>query len=208
MPPAAPDQPAATPQAPPNTQPAPETAAAGTPPATTPPAATAAPTPEPPPSETPKAELPKASAPRPVAAVTFPVAIISSPGGATATLDGRPDTACHAPCSLPAAQGRHTIAITLPGYQVEHRDVEIGTGPIELPPVILHAIGGTVMVSSDPPGASITVDGRKLTQLTPAALTLAPGTYHITVEKGGRQGARTVDVRNGVINYLKVVLGQ
>lgn len=95
----------------------------------------------------------------------------------------------------------------MPGYQVEHRDVEIGTGPIELPPVVLRAIGGTLMVSSEPQGASILVDGRKLPQLTPAQLPLAPGTYRISVEKDGRQGARTVEVRNGVINYLKVELG-
>ena len=173
-------------------------------------AATPAPAPESPQPEIPKPELPKPERPRipaPVA-ITFPVTIISSPGGATATLDGRSDTACHAPCSLPAAPGRHTIAITMPGYQVEHRDVDIGTGPIELPPVILRAIGGTLMVSSDPLGATIVVDGRKLSQLTPAQLPLAPGTYHITVEKNGKQGSRTVEVRNGVINYLKVELGQ
>src|SRR5262249_7199426 len=43
----------------------------------------------------------------PVRAVATPqaVAIISSPGGATATLDGRPDAVCTTPCSLDASPG-------------------------------------------------------------------------------------------------------
>src|SRR5262249_27923083 len=86
----------------------------------------------------------------PVRTVATPkaVAIISSPGGATATLDGRPDAVCTTPCSLDASPGRHTIAITMPGYQVEHREVEVGTAPIEIPAVILRAPGGTLMLTS------------------------------------------------------------
>ena len=115
------------------------------------------------------------------------VAVISSPGGATATLDGRPEAACKTPCSLDAAPGRHTIAITMPGYQVEHRDVAVGSGPVEMPPVVLRSTGGTLMVSSEPAGASVSVDGKAVPQTTPAQLALAPGTYQITVEKDGRQ---------------------
>ena len=138
--------------------------------------------------------------------VTYPVSVMSSPGGATITLDGRPQTACTAPCAVEAAPGHHTIAITMPGYQIERRDVEIGTGGLELPPVILHAIGGTIMVTSEPSGASILVNGKKLPQVTPAQVTLAPGTYNITVEKDGKQGTRPVDVHGDSISYLKVVL--
>ncbi|MBZ5578732.1 MAG: protein kinase [Acidobacteriia bacterium] len=202
--PAGPDRPSPMPapsaEPPSAAQPAPEPTSSGNPPAAAQPVLQPAP-------PTPQPEIPKPERPPAPQLAAFPVTVISSPGGATATLDGRSDRACHAPCSLPAAPGRHTIAVTMPGYQVEHRDVEIGTGPIELPPVVLRAIGGTLMVSSEPQGASILVDGRKLPQLTPAQLPLAPGTYRISVEKDGRQGARTVEVRNGVINYLKVELG-
>ena len=144
----------------------------------------------------------------PPTSVSYPVMVVSSPGGATITLDGRAQTACTAPCSVNASPGRHTIAITMAGYQVEHRDVEIGTGGIELPPVILHMIGGTVMVTSQPQGATILVNGKKLPQLTPAQVSLSPGTYNITVEKDGRQGTRPVEVHNDSISYLKVVLDQ
>jgi hypothetical protein len=94
----------------------------------------------------------------------------------------------------------------MPGYQIEHRDVELGNGGMELPPVILRSLGGTIMVTSEPPGASILVNGRKLTQVTPAQLNLAPGTYNLTVEKDGKQGSRAVEVRGDSMSYLKVTL--
>src|SRR5579885_2164582 len=152
------------------------------------------------------APLPAAQPARPASGITYPVQVVSSPGGATVELDGRSQTACTAPCSVNATPGRHTIAIMMPGYQVEHREVDIGTGGIELPPVILRAIGGTLMVSSQPPGASILVNGKKLPQVTPAQVPLAPGTYNITVEKDGKQGTRSVRVQADSINYLKVSL--
>ena len=143
--------------------------------------------------------------PRPIA-TTAPITVVSSPGGATATLDGRPETACKTPCSLDATSGRHNILVTMPGYQTEHRQVDVGSGPIELPPVILRAPGGTLMLTSVPPGASISVNGRKLTQITPAQITLAPGSYRVTVEKDGKENTSSVEVRDGVTNFLKVPL--
>ena len=77
---------------------------------------------------------------------------------------------------------------------------------MELPAVILHPITGTLMLTSDPAGAAISVNGRKLAEVTPAQLALAPGNYNITLEKDGRQTTRPVEVRNGVINYMKVAL--
>jgi serine/threonine-protein kinase len=155
------------------------------------------------------AELPARSRPalRPVASPQL-VTVISSPGGATATLDGRPDSACTTPCALEALPGRHSIAITMPGYEVEHREVDVGTGPSELPAVLLRTISGTLMLTSVPSGASVSVNGKKTPQTTPAQLRLAPGTYRITVEKDGTQATSTVEIRNGEIKLLKVTLGQ
>jgi len=191
---------------------------AETPPATPPEAADkpnplpapSEPAPAPPPEQQTAVAKPRETAPAASAAaataVTYPVTIVSSPGGATVTLDGRSQSACTAPCSVNAAPGHHTLAITMPGYQIEHRDVELGNGGMELPPVILRAIGGTIMVTSEPPGASILVNGRKLAQVTPAQLNLAPGTYNLTVEKDGKQGSRAVEVRGDSMSYLKVTL--
>jgi hypothetical protein len=146
--------------------------------------------------------------PVPPAAASQAVTIVSSPGGATATLDGRSDVACTTPCSLDAAPGRHTLAVTMPGYQVEHREVQVGTSPLELPAVILRAMEGTLMVSSVPAGAAVLVNGKRVVQTTPAVVSLPPGTYAITVEKDGKQASEKVEIRNGTITTLKVFLGQ
>jgi hypothetical protein len=122
------------------------------------------------------------------------------------TLDGRGQHSCVAPCSVDAAPGRHTVAVTMPGYQIERREVEIGTGGIELPPVILRPFGGTLMVTSEPTGAAIVVNGKRLPQVTPAQITLSPGKYNVTVEKDGKRGSQAVDVRSDALNYMKVTL--
>ena len=70
------------------------------------------------------------------------VAVITSPAGAIAMLDGKRDTICSTPCSLEAAPGRHTVSIAMAGYQTEHRDVAVGSGSMELPMVILHCRAG------------------------------------------------------------------
>ncbi|PWU01003.1 MAG: hypothetical protein C5B51_23825 [Terriglobia bacterium] len=139
-------------------------------------------------------------------AAAQPVTLSSSPSGATATIDGNPELACTTPCSLDATPGRHHVAITMPGYQIEHREVDIGSSAIEVPTIVLRAPGGTLMLTSVPRGASIAVNGQKRAEVTPAEITLAPGTYKITVEKDGKQSTQQVEVQNGKLNYLKVVL--
>jgi serine/threonine-protein kinase len=158
-----------------------------------------------PPAPQPPAEQPRAR-PAPAIAATQPVSIISSPAGATATLDGDPQKACKAPCWLDATPGRHTIAITMPGYQIEHREVDVESSPVETLPVILRPLGGTLLLASVPAGAAISVDGRRLTQVTPAQIPLSPGTYTVTVEKDGKQASAKVEIRNGTISHQRIVL--
>jgi hypothetical protein len=142
------------------------------------------------------------------AAPPQPIMVISSPGGAIATLDRQADTACTTPCSMEAAPGHHTIGIAKQGYDAENRDVEVSSSPVELPAVVLRAVQGTLMLTSQPEGAAVLVNGKRYTQATPAQINLAPGTYSITVEwKDGKQSTRTVEIRNG-INYQKFLAGQ
>jgi len=161
------------------------------------------------PEETPPAKTAEPPARRPPAraiATAQEVLISTSPAGATATLDGN-TAVCTTPCSLNAAPGSHTIAITMPGYQVERRYIDVGSSPLELPPVVLRAPGGTLMLTSVPPGASVLVNGRRIDRVTPVQIPLAAGSYTITLDKDGRQVSETVEIRNG-INYRKILLGQ
>jgi hypothetical protein len=76
---------------------------------------------------------------------------------------------------------------------------------MEIPAIILHAAGGTLMLTSVPKGAAILVNGKPTGKSTPTDLTLAPGKYEITVELGGRQSTQTVTIGSG-ISYLKFTL--
>jgi serine/threonine-protein kinase len=207
-------------------QPAPTAAVqeSGPPASVQPPAAEKRPSPMSAPAETPRAASktappvthPESSAAEPesplpsqplrprTAGRTAPVSIVTSPAGAAVVLDGQPESLCKSPCSIEAAPGRHALSISLPGYETEQREVVVGNNPQELPLVTLRAPGGTLMLTSAPSGASIVINGRRWNQATPAQITLAPGTYNVTVEKDGRQATRSVDVRNGIINYLRI----
>jgi serine/threonine protein kinase len=187
---------------PPDAKPSPM-APAGSPPQQTPAAPPQETTSETKPPET----KPQATAAR-AQATSQPVSIISSPGGASATLDGRADASCTTPCTMDVAPGRHTLILVMQGYQVERREFEVGHDPPEIPAVMLHAITGTLMLSSSPTGASILVNGKRIDKVTNAMLQLAPGSYKITVEKDGKQGSDQVDIRNGEIKTLRILLGQ
>ena len=132
---------------------------------------------------------------------------MTSPNGATATLDGNPAMACSTPCSLNAAQGRHALSIVLPGYQIERREFMVGTRPLELPPIVMQAAGGTLMLSSDPPGAAISINGKRIEKQTPAQIQLGLGVYSVTIEKGGRQSTEKIEISSG-ITTRKIILGQ
>jgi serine/threonine-protein kinase len=136
------------------------------------------------------------------------VLVITSPAGATARLDNDPSNSCTTPCTLRAASGRHRVSVSAPGHQIESREILVGNGPLEMPPITLRNAAGTLMLSSVPDGASIYLNGRRLPQLTPTELTLAPGSYTLMVEKDGRQSSGTVDIKENLTTYRKIILNQ
>ncbi len=135
------------------------------------------------------------------------VMFTSSPGGATAMLDSNSSMVCTTPCSLTAGQGRHTVVLTMPGYDIVRRDFTVGAAPLELTPIALTASGGTLMLTSVPDGAAISVNGKRIDKVTPAAITLGLGTYSIMVEKGGRQATEQVEIKHGITSR-RLTLGQ
>ena len=136
------------------------------------------------------------------------ITVISSPKGAVATLDGQQDTACTTPCTLEASPGRHSLELVKSGFGVERREVDVGSSAVELPAVVMRSVQGTLMLTSNPPGAAVLVNGKRQTQATPTQIQLAPGSYAITVEwKDGKQATRTVQIKEG-INFEKFLVGQ
>jgi hypothetical protein len=105
------------------------------------------------------------------------------------------------------AQGTHTLSLILPGHQIERREFTVGTSLLELTPVVLRRVGGTLMLSSVPNGAAISINGKRIDQVTPAQIPLALGVYSIAIEKGGRQATEQVEIRSGMTSR-RIILGQ
>jgi serine/threonine-protein kinase len=213
--------PAPSAAAPPASTPAPASATAEDKPSPMPPAADTNPPPAPeeksiqpdvaaaPAKAVARTEAPsRRSAPSRTAAGPQPLTVISSPKGAVVTLDGQSDTACTTPCTLEATPGHHAVELQKTGYDVERRDVEVGSSAVELPAVVMRSVLGTLMITSSPPGATVLVDGKRQEKVTPAQLQLPPGSYSISVEwKDGKKAARTVQIKDG-INFEKFLVGQ
>src|SRR5262245_15815317 len=153
-------------------------------------------------------ETRRAARPAPPAGSPQQVMIMTSPSGATARLDNNPALTCATPCMLQVLPGRHIVALTLRGYQLETREVYVANDPVEMAIVNLHASEGKLMLSSVPPGASVTMNGRRIDKFTNAQLVLAPGVYTVVVEMNGQQLSGRVEIRDGVTEYRKFTFSQ
>ena len=63
---------------------------------------------------------------------------------------------------------------------------------------------GTVMVRSQPQGATIIVDGQQRAERTPAMLTLAAGAHTIEVVHDGQRETHKVNVADSAISHIGV----
>jgi len=147
------------------------------------------------------AQLNASKLPTPVKATSSPnkvfvqqseLKLFSTPDGAKVEIDGwsepnwiTPFTASH------LAAGNHTLVFTKVGYLPVTRLMESQTGKslevtAELTPTV-----STLVVTSNPQGASVWVDGKESGSTTPAQLTVDKGPHHITVRKAGFREAST-----------------
>jgi hypothetical protein len=69
----------------------------------------------------------------------------------------------------------------------------------------LEAITGTLAVRSDPPGASILLNGKERAERTPAVLQLPPGEYKLeVVREGALPHVEDVRVKDGGLTNVEV----
>lgn len=135
---------------------------------------------------------------------TAPVRFITNPAGANLMVDGNPERTCKTPCSFDLPPGRHTIAATLDGHR---RTLKI----FELPGVddvllTLDPTTGSLVIRSEPRGASILVDGQQRREQTPAMLTLPTGRHRIEVVKDGSRETHEVVIQDAIVTSLEVKL--
>jgi hypothetical protein len=145
--------------------------------------------------------------PQPTAGPAQDVWVSTNPAGAKVVLDDRLDQACQAPCMLHSPQGVHHLTVSLAGYMNEYREIHVGATAQDIPVINLRQPGGTLLVSSDPPGAAVRINGQLQSQETPASIQLRPGTYTVTVERAGRSQSQRVEIQDSPV-LLRVPLGQ
>ena len=108
---------------------------------------------------------------------------------------------------LHGSTGVHRLTISQAGYENESREIRIGDTAMDVPPISLRRPSGTLMLTTDPPGASVRINGKLVPEITPAQITLPPGTYTVTVEKGGRSQTQRIELKESPI-YLRIPLEQ
>ncbi len=116
--------------------------------------------------------------------------LTSKPDGAKVEIDGWSEPNWVTPFNAShLAAGNHMIVFTKPGYLPLSRLVESQVGKsldvtAELTPAV-----STLVVTSNPQGASVWIDGKDSGMVTPAQITVEKGPHRVTVKKAGFKDA-------------------
>jgi len=114
------------------------------------------------------------------------LAVDSTPQGAQVQVDGASDPSWVTPFALTNLQpGQHSITVSKPGYTTDSRTIDVTSGNRATANIRLAQIMATLVVKSDPAGASIYVDGRDMATKTPAQVSLDKGQHVVLVRLAG-----------------------
>jgi serine/threonine-protein kinase len=142
---------------------------------------------------------PQRAIPTPVVAPKSDIApsvqFVTDPPNAQLTIDGNPSQSCKTPCILSLSAGRHSLSVQLEGYRAYPRVFNV---PQEKDIFLqLSKSGGTLSVTSNPPGATIEINGEMQSKRTPSIFNYAPGNYHVKVSRNGAFLEFDVTLRDG-----------
>ena len=142
--------------------------------------------------------LPAPIAPR--SDVQQQVQFVTEPAEAQLTVDG--SQTCKTPCLLALSPGRHSLNVRLDGYRAYPRIFSV---PEEREIFLqLSKATGTLSITSNPPGATIEINGEAQSKRTPALFNYPPGTYRVRVSRNGEFLDFTVQVRDGEFVNRKI----
>jgi len=204
--PAAQQPPQPVPAAPPVERPSPTPPAAQQPPKPVP-AAPPVERPSPTPPARPPAAPSKPPATPPAKAASGGVQIFSSPPGATVVVDNDPALTCTTPCNLNLPAGRHTLLASMDSFRRTPKIFNLPQEPAVS--LTLERMMGRLSVRTQPPGATIYVNGEPRAEKTPAMFSLPAGKYRIAVVREGlAKQEDDVVVKDGGIADLEWNWGQ
>jgi serine/threonine protein kinase len=130
------------------------------------------------------------------------VQFVTDPPNAQMTIDGNSVQVCKTPCMLPLSPGRHSLSVSLDGYRPYPRVFNV---PQEREIFLqLSKAGGTLSVTSNPPGATIEINGEMQSKRTPAIFNYVPGSYRVKVSRNGAYLEFDVQLRDGEFVNKKV----
>jgi outer membrane receptor protein involved in Fe transport len=131
---------------------------------------------------------------------------ISTPG-ANVRVDGDgASPGCTAPCSLDLPAGRHRLRLSRPGVHAAELDVDVRAKQVVRVNPRLLPLTGTLVVSSDEPGALVEVDGEPR-GFTPLVVDLPVGSHALRLTLSGhRPVERGVTIEDGAKRRVDVTL--
>jgi outer membrane receptor protein involved in Fe transport len=136
------------------------------------------------------------------------VDIAESARGAAVRVDDGAAASCVAPCELELPEGRHRLFLERPGYRSFELEVDVAQSRVAKLRPELTALTGSLVVSTDEPGALVEVDGQPR-GFTPLVLSSTVGPHQVQVSLSGfRPITRSVVVRDGRQLRVDVALTQ
>jgi eukaryotic-like serine/threonine-protein kinase len=133
----------------------------------------------------PRTSRKRTSAPTPVI-IPGQLALDSTPAGAQVQIDGATDPSWVTPFTLTNLQpGQHSVTTSKSGYSTDSRTINITAGNRATAQIHLTQLMATLVVKSDPVGASIYVDGRDTNAKTPAQVGIDKGSHVVLVRLSG-----------------------
>jgi len=123
------------------------------------------------------------------------VQFVTEPPGIQLVLDGGSTPGCRTPCLLPLSAGRHSLNVQAEGYRPYPRVFNV---PQEREFFLqLTKVSGTLSLTSNPPGATIEINGEMQSKRTPAIFNFVPGTYKVRVARNGASLDFDVQLKDG-----------
>jgi eukaryotic-like serine/threonine-protein kinase len=135
----------------------------------------------------------------------------SKPDGAKVEIDGWSEPNWVTPFTASnLAAGYHLVSFTKSGYLQQSRSVESVAGKSIAVTVELSQALSTIVVSSNPQGANIWLDGKDTGQVTPAQLTVEKGVHRVVVRKAGFKDAAGDEtlMEGQTVTFTPILLSQ
>ena len=141
--------------------------------------------------------------------MTLSIFVDSNPRGAEVFIDGF-RTGFSTPYTFSnISDGPHRIMVSKPGYIPQERIINLLYTPVPLPTTNVSFIleeypSGFLRVASDPPGATITLDGKDTGEVTPFLFSSVPIGLHSVTVSGKNMTKKYPDITVNALDTVNI----